>query len=73
VVFARHDVDSVRLVGEARLLEHDADLHAIGRRQRKELEAIGVLGRPARKDWMRGCHFLLPDERAELHSDDRAV
>src|SRR5215467_1436278 len=31
----RHDVDPVRLVGEARFLKHDADLHPIGRRAEK--------------------------------------
>ena len=42
----------VRLVGEARFLKHDADLHPIGRRGGKELQPIGVLRRPARENRM---------------------
>jgi hypothetical protein len=60
VVFVRHDVDPVRLVSEARFLEHDADLHPIGRRQGKELQPIGVLRRPTHENRMIECHFLAP-------------
>ena len=60
VVFVRHDVDPVRLVGEARFLKHDADLHPVGRREGKELQPIRVLRRPARENWMIECHFLSP-------------
>jgi len=49
VVLASRDVDPVRLLGEARFLQHGADLHPIGRRQGRELEPIGVLRQPARK------------------------
>jgi hypothetical protein len=58
VAFVRHDVDPVRLVGEARFLKHDADLHPIGRRGGKELQPIGVLRRPVRENQMIECHFL---------------
>jgi hypothetical protein len=58
VVFVRHDVDPVRLVGEARFLKHDADLHPIGRREGKELQPIGVLRWPTRKNRMIERHFL---------------
>ena len=40
------DVDQMRLVGQADLLERDRDLHAVRRRQRIELDAVGVF-RPA--------------------------
>jgi hypothetical protein len=60
VAFVRHDVDSVRLVGEARFLEHDADVHPVGRREGKELQPIRVLRRPARENWMIECQFPSP-------------
>ena len=40
------EVDQMRLVGQPGLLQHDRHLHAVGRRQRIELEAVGML-RPA--------------------------
>ena len=46
VAFVRQG-PSVRLVGEARFLKPDADLHPVGRRGGKELQPIGVLRRPA--------------------------
>ncbi len=38
------------LVGQPDLLQHDRHLHAVRRRQRIELQAVGMLGRPARGD-----------------------
>ena len=57
MAFIRHDVDPVRLVGEARFLKHDADLHPIGRGGGKELQPIRILRRPARENWMIERHF----------------
>jgi hypothetical protein len=74
MAFVRHYVDPVRLVGEARFLKHDADLHAVGRRERKELQPIRVLRRPTRKNRMIECHlFHSSGECAccqRLHVDD---
>jgi hypothetical protein len=63
VAFVRHDVDSVRLVGEARFLEHNADLHPIRCREGKELQPIRVLRRPARENWMIERQFPSPRAR----------
>jgi hypothetical protein len=40
------ELDRVRLVRQAGLLQHDRDLHAV-QRERIKLEAIRVRGRPA--------------------------
>src|SRR3546814_15039331 len=58
VGFVRHDVDPVRLIGEARLLKHDADLYSIGRRGGEELQPTGVLRRPASENRMITRRFL---------------
>jgi hypothetical protein len=55
------NVDPVRLVCEARFLKHDADLHSIGCRKRKELQPIGVPRRPPLENWMIECHLLSPE------------
>ena len=46
----RVEAHPVRLVGQARLLQHDGDLHAVRGRQRVELQAVGELRRPLARD-----------------------
>src|SRR3546814_10920329 len=74
VGFVRHDVDPVRLIGEARFLKHDADLYSIGRRGGEELQPTGVLRRPARETRMIKRHFLPPGPvgtyRSEEHTSE---
>ena len=60
MAFVRHDVDPVRLLGEARFLKHDADLHPIGRRERKRVAADRGTARLARENRMIERHFLQP-------------
>ncbi|CAI8716477.1 hypothetical protein EMIT0158MI4_110027 [Burkholderia ambifaria] len=53
--FGRHlvvrvEAHEVRLVRQAGLLEHDRHLDAVGRRQRVQLETVGMLGRPFFRD-----------------------
>eukprot|EP01022_Parablepharisma_sp_SALTPOND_P027435 TRINITY_DN665_c0_g3_i1.p1 TRINITY_DN665_c0_g3~~TRINITY_DN665_c0_g3_i1.p1 ORF type:complete len:1952 (-),score=631.07 TRINITY_DN665_c0_g3_i1:246-6101(-) len=40
------EADQVGFVGQAGFFQHDRDLHAIGRGQRVQLDAVGVLRRP---------------------------
>src|SRR3546814_16215915 len=70
VGFVRHDVDPVRLIGEARFLKHDADLYSIGRRGGEELQPTGVLRRPARENRMIKRHFLPPGPVGTYESPD---
>lgn len=60
MAFVCHDVDSMRLVLETSFLKHDADLHPIGRRQRKELQPTRVLRRPTCENRVIKCHFVAP-------------
>ncbi len=39
--------DGVRLIGQPQLFQRDGDLHSVGRGDGVELQAVGVLGRPA--------------------------
>ena len=41
------EVDQMHLVGQSDLFQHDRDLDAVRRRQRIELEAVGMFGGPA--------------------------
>ncbi|MEY9429446.1 hypothetical protein ABH975_004761 [Bradyrhizobium ottawaense] len=44
------EIDEMDLVGKSDLLQHDRDLDAVRRRQRIELEQLGMFGRPASAD-----------------------
>ena len=44
------EVDQMHLVGQSDLFQHDRDLDAVRRRQRIELEAVGMFGGPASGD-----------------------
>src|SRR6185437_13981286 len=50
LVLVLADVDEMRLVGQADLLEHDRHLHPVRRRQAVELQPVGVRRGPAPRD-----------------------
>src|SRR3546814_8530695 len=56
MAFVRHNVDAVRLVRQTGFLEHDSRLHAVRRRRGEELNPVGILRGPARKDRMIEAH-----------------
>jgi glutathione S-transferase len=57
----RGEVDQMRLVGQADLLQHDRDLHPVRRGERIELEPVGMPGWPALRDGKcrKICHLSL--------------
>ena len=70
----RIEADPVRLVGQPQLLQQDRHLHAIGRGQRIQLDAVRVAGRPFPGDGVgiEGSHASRSGESEEWGREGRA-